>query len=165
MKFEVTDADYAEQLLTAAEALTPQSVAAVADDSNSDSKVNETDVTNQTDATAMSKVMTEVNTEIKSDDSAVGAMILPTQCLMRDALDLKTQLLLRINVETTVQIDVSKVERIDAAAMQVLLVFVRQRTQHQRKVEWLGINAVMTEAVTVLGLASLLQWPESREAA
>ncbi len=165
LNIEVADAEYATQLLLAAEALAPPSAATVASAKVSDSKVSDSGVTIQANATVMSKPMTQAKSMAKSDEIATGKVILPAQCLMRDAIELKTQLLPRIDVKDTIQIDVSKVERIDAAAIQVLLAFVCQRTAQQRKVEWLGMNAVMAEAATTLGLVSLLQLPDLRAAA
>jgi len=92
-------------------------------------------------------------------DTIAATVVLPVQCVLRDAVELKSRLLPQLDAEDTVQIDVSKVERIDASVMQVLLAFVRDRTQRQRQVEWLGMNEVMMEAARLLGLNAELHLP------
>lgn len=125
---EVADADYATQLLTAAEALNVQ----------------------QADKPATAKLKAAAD---------AGAVVLPAQCLMRDVVDLKKQLVAKLDMTDAVKIDVKQLERIDAAALQLLLAFVSDRSRQQRAVEWLGINEVMMEATSMLGLESLLRLP------
>jgi phospholipid transport system transporter-binding protein len=80
-------------------------------------------------------------------------------------VDLKAQLMTRLDAVEAVQIDAAQLERIDAAAMQVLLAFVLERTKQQRNVEWCGVNPVMQEAAQALGLEAALRLPALEEAA
>ena len=134
----VADAEYASQMLEAAEALN-------------------VDTTTQVTASA---------TDASNEDDAPGLLVvLPAQCLMRDAVELKSQLLSRLDTADAVQIDVAKLERIDAAAMQVLVAFVIDRADQEHNVEWCGVNAVLREAAKVLGLESALRLPALEQAA
>jgi ABC-type transporter Mla MlaB component len=155
------DADYATQLLADAEAL-------LSSGSESPQPALEPSVVKgsvpvaQMNSSASAKANAVVSKPAKQsgvNETIAATVVLPVQCLMRDAVDLKLQLLPQLEAEDTVQIDVSKVERIDASVMQVLLAFVRDRTQRQRQVEWLGMNDVIAEAARLLGLQSVLQLP------
>lgn len=150
------DTVYAKQLLADAEAL-------LAGSSEPSSPVTEAGVAvRDTNSTVRAKANEVVNKSINQSgvDQAIAAtVVLPAQCLMRDAVDLKSQLQPQLDAEDTVQIDVSKVERIDAAAMQVLLAFVRDRNQRARQVEWRGMNDVIAEAASMLGLQPVLHLP------
>jgi len=64
-----------------------------------------------------------------------------------------------------VQIDVAQLERIDAAAMQVLLAFVLDRGKRERNVEWCGVNPAFKEAAQALGLEATLRLPALGQAA
>lgn len=150
---ELADAAYAAQLLAAAENLAAQP-AAVAGDADDTQPINGS-------ASEMSKPATKE----KTGNATADAVVLPAQCLLRDAVDLRQQLLPRVDAPEAVRIDVSHVERIDAATMQVLLAFVRDRAQQHHDVEWLGMNAAMLDAAAALGLASLLKLPAMGAAA
>ena len=124
----VADAEYASQLLAAAEALQPTAAAEPAEIAN-------------------------------------AVVVLPAQCVIRDAADLKQQLLKHLDATDAVQIDATNIERIDAAAMQVLVSFVLGRAKQQRNVEWCGINSVFSDAARTLGLDALLKLPALEQAA
>ena len=94
-----------------------------------------------------------------ASNAVCAAVLLPAQCLMRDANELKTRLLERVNDVIAVQIDASELERIDTTALQVLLAFARDRQQQQRAVEWLGANDILIDSANLLGLASMLNLP------
>jgi len=154
------DAEYATQLLADAEALLASSgetsQSAPAQSAVTKSVVVE-DMSSKAKANAKAnEVVSEPVNQSGVNETIAAIVVLPVQCLMRDAVDLKSQLLPQLDAEDTVQIDVSKVERIDASVMQVLLAFVRDRSQRQRQVEWLGMNDVIAEAARLLGLQSAL---------
>jgi len=150
----VADVDYAAQMFKAADALEPLSGrradtgGALIEVTTPNIEASETQMTN-----------------VKQQDNFVHAIVLPEQCMMRDAVELKSQLLSVLDAEALVPIDVSKVKRIDAAAVQVLLAFVRDRGRGNRDVEWLGMNDVMLDAAKTLGLHSVLRMPAEGEAA
>jgi ABC-type transporter Mla MlaB component len=128
----MADAEYASRLLDAAEGLA-----------------------------AVSTPNDEGSMSIESAPAAAASslIVLPAQCTMRDALELKSQLLGCFDSADAVQIDVAKLERIDAAGMQVLLAFVLDRAKQDRNVEWCGINTVIRDAAKAMGLAAALRLP------
>lgn len=96
--------------------------------------------------------------------SAASILALPAQCLVRDTAQLQQSLLKHV-AAAAVSIDTSAVERIDTAAMQVLLAFVRDRQSQQHVVEWLGLNEVFVDSAQLLGIDKLLGLPASGIAA
>lgn len=158
VNIEVADAAYGAQMLTAAEGLIVQAANPVNDVA---SDVERIDSTSKAGSTTMDKPKTKA----KTNDTTVDVVVLPAQCLMRDAVELKTSLLSRLDAPQAVQLDVSRVERIDAASMQVLLTFAQDRNQRGRAIEWLGMNKVMLDAAITLGLTVMLKLPAMEAAA
>jgi len=74
-------------------------------------------------------------------------------------------LLSHVNEAAAVSIDTRQIERIDSAAMQVLLAFVRDRRSQQRAITWLGLNEMFVDSAQVLGFEQLLGLPVSGAAA
>jgi anti-anti-sigma regulatory factor len=85
-----------------------------------------------------------------------GVLRLPAQCTIRDAAQLLAQLLVHIERAAPVYIDASQVERVDTAALQLLVVFLRDRKAEQRAVVWLDCSDAMVRAARTLGLAGAL---------
>lgn len=128
----MADAEYASRLLDAAEALPVGT--------SSEGEV------------AMS-------TEPAPGDTESSVIVLPAQCTMRDTLELKAQLLKCLESPNAVQIDAAKLEKIDAAGVQVLLAFVLDRAKQDHNVEWCAVNKTMREAARAMGLESMLRLP------
>jgi ABC-type transporter Mla MlaB component len=82
---------------------------------------------------------------------------LPAECLIGSIGDLRTQLLERVAIETSVSFDASSVERIDTAALQLLAAFTRDRQAAGRPVEWTCVPALLSEAASLLSLTSVLK--------
>ncbi len=101
---------------------------------------------------------------VSGDSAADGVITLPTQCLLRDAIEYRQHLLDRLHHEVAA-IDVGAVDRIDAAFMQMLLSFVRSRADDNARVEWLNVNATFAEAAALLGLQAALALPDVSVAA
>jgi ABC-type transporter Mla MlaB component len=76
-----------------------------------------------------------------------------------DALSLKERLAGLLDEPQAVTLDISALQRIDTAGMQVITAFVRERTGHGRPVEWQGTAPVLAAAARLLGLTSLLKLP------
>jgi len=98
------------------------------------------------------------------DDNATNSIAtykFAASCTVRDCVPLKTALGDLLGVEGDTVLDVSAIDRIDAAAMQLLYVFVRERKTRGGKVTWVGESPSFTEAVTLLGLASHLDVPKN----
>jgi phospholipid transport system transporter-binding protein len=176
---EVCDEAYVDQLLAASAALDTSSVAATAAVESIDESTQELIETNTVviaEASAahttvlevlapepISAITTATAAAVVAANSS-GTVLLPPQCLTRDAAQLKQQLLPHVN-DTAVSIDTHQIERIDSAAMQVLLAFVRDRRSQQRAINWLGLNEVFVDSAQVLGLEQLLGLPVSGAAA
>jgi phospholipid transport system transporter-binding protein len=107
-------------------------------------------------ATAVMPVLTEVLVN--------GVITLPAHCVLRDAVTYR-QRLLECGNSAAIGIDAEAVERIDTAFIQVLVAFMRGRAADAGPVTWLNISTAFAEAITILGLQSLLAVPELRVAA
>ena len=57
------------------------------------------------------------------------------------------------------QLDGAGVERVDTAALQLLVVFRREATARGQSPTWLGVSEVMRDAAGMLGLAQALELP------
>jgi ABC-type transporter Mla MlaB component len=88
-----------------------------------------------------------------ADEAHVKLM---ANCTIRDCGALKADLGAVVTSAESVSIDVSALERIDTAALQLLCAFVRERKQRQLEVTWHGTSAALTEAVRLLGIATVL---------
>ena len=77
---------------------------------------------------------------MKPDAHENPAVSLPANCCMRDTAELKASLLQLVDHEQTVLVDANAVERIDTAAMQVLVSFARERMAAARVTEWRGMK-------------------------
>jgi len=157
------DNDYARQLLADAEAMLSGDDG-VSQASNAGVNANMNSRSTKVASAKANEVVSESTKQSSVNETIAATVVLPAQCLMRDAVELKSRLLLQLEAEDTVQIDVSKVERIDASVMQVLLAFVRDRTQRKQQVEWRGTNEVIMEAARILGLHSVLHLPVTEAA-
>jgi phospholipid transport system transporter-binding protein len=78
---------------------------------------------------------------------------LPPQCTIRDAAQLLGQLMLQIEQSAPVYIDAAQVERVDTAALQLLVGFVHDRKAEQRAVVWLDCSDALMRAARALGLS------------
>ena len=90
---------------------------------------------------------------------APTSLTLAAECLVTDASSLKTSLSALLDQTATVTLDVSALQRVDTAAMQVITAFVRERSTRGQQVEWQGTAPVFTTAAQLLGLTSLLRLP------
>jgi ABC-type transporter Mla MlaB component len=86
-------------------------------------------------------------------------IVLASNCNVKDAAELKQTLCLHLDDAGPVTVDVGSVERVDTSTMQVLCAFVRDRSAHERKVEWLGDASVIRDAARLLGVESMLCLP------
>ena len=76
---------------------------------------------------------------------------------MADASSLKAGLAKLLDESGIVTLDVSAVQRIDTAGLQVIATFVRERESQGRQVEWRGSAPALTAAAKLLGLSSFLK--------
>jgi ABC-type transporter Mla MlaB component len=88
-----------------------------------------------------------------------GSLTLAAECTVAEADALKTALAQRLSEPGTVTVDVSALQRIDTAGLQLLAVFVRDRRTLGRAVAWRGRAAALEAAAGLLGLHEMLELP------
>lgn len=81
------------------------------------------------------------------------------ECTVADAGSLKTGLAKLFDTADAVTLDVSALQRIDTAGLQVIAAFVRDRESQGRQVLWRGEAPALTAAAQLLGLNALLKLP------
>lgn len=86
---------------------------------------------------------------------------LSSNSTVKDAASLKAQLVKVAALPATVSLDVSSVERIDTATLQLLCAFVRERAERKLAVEWLGSPKAFVDSSRLLGVHTLLGLPEA----
>jgi len=99
-----------------------------------------------------------VVTEAAAEPAAAGdpIVVLAANCSVKDAAALKTSLCAFSNHGDAVTLDVSAVERVDTATMQLLCAFVRDRNSRNQGVTWRGESPALQDAVHLLGVSALL---------
>ncbi len=88
-----------------------------------------------------------------------GTFSVAAECTVADANTLKTGLAKLLDSAAAVTLDISAVQRIDTAGLQVIAAFVRERESHGRQVQWHGDAPALTAAAQLLGLNALLKLP------
>ena len=86
-------------------------------------------------------------------------LALAAECLVAGASTLKESLAGRLDEPRPIILDITALQRIDTAGLQVLTAFIRERASHDRAVEWRGSAPALTSAAHLLGLTSLLRLP------
>jgi ABC-type transporter Mla MlaB component len=86
-----------------------------------------------------------------------GSLILAAACTVAEADTLKTELAGRLQESEPVTVDVSAVQRIDTAGLQLLAAFVRDRRTAGRAVAWRGRASALETAAALLGLHDMLE--------
>lgn len=94
-----------------------------------------------------------------SSKAAIGNVELPADCRLSAQAALKTQLLEVLERGDIVMLDGSAVERIDTAALQLLVIFQREVAAGDHQADWHGASDVLREAADLLGMAQLLKLP------
>ena len=104
----------------------------------------------------------DADTEHKTEG---GTFAVAADCTVADAGSLKAGLAKLLEDPETVAIDISAVQRIDTAGLQILTTFVLDRMVQDRDVEWVGHAPALTAAATLLGLNPILKLPTAEETA
>ena len=86
-------------------------------------------------------------------------MALTAECLVSSASTLKESLAGLLDEPQAITLDITALQRIDTAGLQVLTAFIRERAGHGRTVEWRGTAPALTSAAQLLGLTALLRLP------
>jgi ABC-type transporter Mla MlaB component len=79
--------------------------------------------------------------------------------MVSGATSLKESLAALLDEPLPVTLDITTLQRIDTAGLQVITAFVRERAGHGRTVEWQGTSPALITAAQLLGLTSLLSLP------
>ena len=87
------------------------------------------------------------------------ALALTAECLVSGASTLKESLASLLDEPQPITLDITALQRIDTAGLQVLTAFIRERAGHGRTVEWRGSAPALTSAAQLLGLTALLRLP------
>jgi ABC-type transporter Mla MlaB component len=88
-----------------------------------------------------------------------GSLLLTAECTIAQADALKAQLKRRLQESQSVTLDVSALQRIDTAGLQLLAAFVRDRRTAGRTVTWRGQASALTTGAGILGLRDMLELP------
>lgn len=88
-----------------------------------------------------------------------AALMLSAECTVAEADSLKAGLARLVDKATAVTLDVSALQRIDTAGLQLLAAFVRDRRAAARAVEWRGSAPALDAAANLLGLRGMLELP------
>jgi len=90
-------------------------------------------------------------------------LTLTAECTVAEAEALKSQLARRLDESQPVIVDVSALQRIDTAGLQLLAAFVRERRTAGRGVQWRGRAAALDAAAALLGLHDMLELPREAD--
>jgi ABC-type transporter Mla MlaB component len=92
-------------------------------------------------------------------ESSPAALTLSAECMVAEAAALKDRLVALLEEPLPVTLDISSLQRIDTAGLQVITAFVRDRAALGHAVTWQGEAPVLKTAAQLLGLTSLLRLP------
>lgn len=95
--------------------------------------------------------------------SAARVIALPADFRLASVAEVKAELIDAFDAPSA-QLDGAGVERVDTAALQLLVAFRREATARGQAPQWLGVSEVMRDAAGVLGLAQALELPASMPA-
>lgn len=90
---------------------------------------------------------------------ADGSLRLAAECTVAEAEALKSELGQRLQASAPVTLDVSALQRIDTAGLQLLAAFIRDRRTAGRTVVWRGRASALETAAALLGLHDMLELP------
>lgn len=88
---------------------------------------------------------------------------MPADCRIADAGELHAQLKSALG-SSQIVLDGTTVDRVDTAALQLLVVFQREAKQRERQLQWAGVSAPLYDAASQLGLTEALALPAKKPA-
>jgi len=91
-------------------------------------------------------------------NNAARVIALPADFRLGSVAEVKAELIDAFDAPAS-QLDAAGVERVDTAALQLLVAFRREATARGQAPGWLGVSEVMRDAAGVLGLAQALELP------
>jgi phospholipid transport system transporter-binding protein len=104
-------------------------------------------------------------TKSKGDAASVmgAALGLPSDCRIADVGELHRQFSSSLDA-SQIALDGSKVDRVDTAALQLLVVYQRELEKRGHAMQWAGVSAPLYDAASQLGLAQTLALPAKKPA-
>ena len=104
--------------------------------------------------------MNDAVNNVDSDGApAAGHVVLPAACTIREAAQLRQELLSCAAEPGPYKLDGAGVETVDTAGVQLLVAFALDCLERNARYVWLGRSAVLDEAIRVLGVGALLESP------
>jgi len=97
------------------------------------------------------------------DKGGARVIALPADFRLGSVADVKAELIEAFDAPAA-QLDGAGVERVDTAALQLLVAFRREAAARGQSPAWLGVSEVMRDAAGVLGLAQALELPATMPA-
>ncbi|GAB3789649.1 STAS domain-containing protein [Dyella agri] len=94
----------------------------------------------------------------KQQAGGATTVVLPADCRMAAQAALHAELLAALP-GGSVALDGSQVERVDTAALQLLLLLRRELDKHGSTLAWRGASEALNDAAGLLGLARILELP------
>lgn len=97
--------------------------------------------------------------ELPAMPDGVAAVTLPADCRLAAQAALQAELVAALERGGDVVLDASAVERVDTAALQLLVLLRRELASRDGTLAWRGVSAAFNEAAGLLGLARILELP------
>lgn len=97
-------------------------------------------------------------TSQRRGDGGAHVVALPADFRLADVAAVKAQLIAAFDAKA-VQLDAAGVERVDTAALQLLVAFRREAVARGIPPVWQGVSATVRDAAKLLGLAQALELP------
>lgn len=96
-------------------------------------------------------------------DAGAAVVALPADCRIGAQAALKAQLAGALE-RSAIVLDGQQVERVDTAALQLLVLLRRELDERGGTLAWRGASDALNEAAGLLGLARILELPAARPA-
>jgi phospholipid transport system transporter-binding protein len=100
-----------------------------------------------------------MDTQSTAGSRGSSPLKLAAQCTLREASDFKACLLECLEQQGDVVIDAAAVERIDTAALQLLVAFSRDLADSGRSLSWSAASSELRRATRQLGIDAVLAVP------
>jgi ABC-type transporter Mla MlaB component len=93
------------------------------------------------------------------DKPVTGRVVLPVSCTIKEAEALKAHLVEQLQLPGPCEIDGREVQHVDTAGVQLVLAFALDCLERNLQYVWKGRSQALEEAVRVLGVGALLEYP------
>jgi len=88
-----------------------------------------------------------------------GRVVLPASCTIHQARDLQAHLRQQLELPGPCEIDGASVQQVDTAGVQLVLAFALDCLERSLPYTWKGRSPALEEAIRVLGVGALLEYP------